>query len=102
MFNDGREFWLLDIYPQYKKVKSDQSNYQLTFNQNNDNVMVKHNTINVRNKATLISRTKEFLFHNTEKNKCIKINVEKPELLQCGSGGEVTFVGSAQPDPNLK
>lgn len=68
----------------------------------NDQVMVEYNANAMQDMHTVIARTKDFLFHNPMANKCLQVDVEKPELLQCGSGGNVTFTASNQPDPNLK
>jgi hypothetical protein len=53
-------------------------------------------------KDTVIARSKDFLLHNPAKNKCLQIDVESEALLQCGPGGNVTFVKSGQPNPNFK
>lgn len=53
-------------------------------------------------KDSVLARTKDFLLHNTEKNKCLKIDVQSEELLQCGTGGNVSFEKSTYPDPNFK
>lgn len=64
--------------------------------------MVGLNTRGIQDQDSIISRAKDFLLHNPNQNKCFKVVIDKPELLQCGPGGTVSFERSEQPDPDFK
>lgn len=86
----------------YRKAKANLEKWFLKVKANSDNVLVSYNSRGLDDQDALILRTKDFLLQSKAKNKCMKVEVESPELLHCGPGGNVSFVKSAQPDPNLK
>lgn len=92
---------MINIYPQYYKAKANFQDWFIKISSETDDVMVGSNTSGLNDVNTLIARKKDFLLHNNDKNKCLKVVVDKPELLHCGTGGNVSFVSSDQQDPNL-